>query len=223
MGVIVALGLIVAMLMSVGVIDLGRDGLIGVRTARDATIGFAVCMLLYSFDKERHLRRFVAERDALVALDGEVASHLLTSGLLLDAATAMHDSLELDRVLAEIVAHGQSLTGVPRAALFLEEEHQPMQPAVDRDCIADHAVATVDAVLEAGSVAAITTDEHTRLGVPLTADGEILGVLVLFDPPSDGVLDDVRTLLTAFGAIAGRALANARRYEAAMFLIDTAV
>ena len=69
-GAVVALGLIVAMLMSVGVIDLGRGGPIGVRTARDATIGFAVCMLLYSFDKERHLRRFVAERDALVALDG---------------------------------------------------------------------------------------------------------------------------------------------------------
>jgi hypothetical protein len=221
--VVDTLGLVVAMLMTIGVIDLGDDGLIGARTARDASIGFAVCMVLYAFDKERHLRRFVEERDALVALDGEVAGHLLASGLLLDAATAVHSSLELDTVLAEVVDHGQALAGSSRAVLFLAEEHEPMQAAVDRDGVAEQERATVAMVVESGSVVVATTVDVTRIGVPVTADGELLGVLVLVDTPGGALLDDLRTLLTAYGAIAGRALANARRYEAAMFLIDTAI
>ena len=70
--------------------------------------------------------------------------------------------------------------------------------------------ATVDTVLEAGSVAAIQTDEHTHWypSLPTAKSSESWS----FDPPSDGVLDDVRTLLTAFRRDRRPRLANARRY-----------
>ena len=49
----------------------------------------------------------------------------------------------------------------------------------------------------------------------------VLAVLVLPDVVADAFGADMKHLLTRFGAVAGSALFNARRYEAAMFLLDT--
>ena len=47
-------------------------------------------------------------------------------------------------------------------------------------------------------------------------------MLVLPGVVAHGLNDDTKILLTRFGVAAGAALTNARRYEAAMFLLDVA-
>lgn len=219
-GIVVAIGLAIATLISAGLLDIGGDGWISPQAARYAAVGFAICLIVYAFDKERYLRRFVREREELMTLDGEVAGHLLSAGLLLDAATAMHESLELDEVLPAIVEQGHALTGSRCAVLFVDEGEQPMRPVVDTDRMAGAASGIVTLVVERRELIALAADTEAALGIPVVDGAELLGVLVLVDCPG-GVPDDgVRALLTRFGQLAGSALANARRHEATMFLLD---
>ena len=51
---------------------------------------------------------------------------------------------------------------------------------------------------------------------------ELLAVLVLPGVVANALTPDTTALLTRFGTAAGAALVNARRYEAAMFLLDVA-
>jgi hypothetical protein len=221
-GVVVAAGLAVATSISAGLVDVGQRGWIDPQVARYASVALAICLVVYAFDKERFLRRFVRERDELLALDGEVAGHLLSAGLLLDAATAMHRSLELDDVLPAIVEQGRALTGSRRAVLFVDEGEQPMRPVLDTAAAADVAAGIVTLVEERRRVIALDDASATiTIGVPVLDGNVQLGVLVLLDCPGGMPDEDLRALLERFGHLAGSALDNARRYEAAMFIIDS--
>ena len=85
----------------------------------------------------------------------------------------------------------------------------------------------VDLVNDRGAVVAqgrtSSGAEHVLdIGVPIRADGELLAVLVLPAIVAPMLTTDMNLLLTRFGDAAGAALLNARRYEAAMFLLDVA-
>ncbi len=221
-GLVVAVGLLVSTLFSSGVFDLRSRGWIDVTTARFASLGFAICMIMYTFDKERHLRRFVQEREQLYALDGEIAQNLLTSGLLLDVAVAVHSTLSLDELLPILVDQGRSLIGTDQGVLFIEEEGRPMEPAVDPANLAAIGAPIAGLAAARGGVVGIVEDGTVDIGVPMVSGTQVLAVLVLPGVVASQLTESTRALLDRFGRIAGSALANARRYEAAIFLFDVA-
>ncbi len=222
-GGLVTLALIVATLVSEGVIHVGADSIIDARNARLALALFSVCVVVYAFDKERHLRRVVRDREQLFELDSEIACELLSSGLVLDAVSALHAHLELDELLPAIVEQGRALVGVEGGVLFLVEERDLVQPVVDPLGLAESAEPVVARVRSDGSLVADSIDDVMAIGVPIESpDGVLLAVLVLPGLVADTVTAETRAILARFGTAAGSALLNARRYEAAMFLLDVA-
>lgn len=222
-GGLVTLALIVATLVSEGVIHLGADSIIDTGNARLALALFSVCVVAYAFDKERHLRRVVRDREQLFELDSEIACELLSSGLVLDAVSALHVHLELDELLPAIVEQGRALVGVDSGVLFLVEEDDLLRPVVDPLGAADSVEPVVERVRSDGTVVALSADDALAVGLPIESpDGALLAVLVLPGLVADSLTTETRSILARFGTAAGSALLNARRYEAAMFLLDVA-
>lgn len=219
---VVAFGLIAATVVSRHVVDVGGKSLIDADVTRFALAAFSLWIIVYAFNKERYLRRVVDERDRLFALDGEIASGLLSAGLVLDAVTALHARLELDELLPCIVDQGRALVGGEHGLLFIAEERQPMQPVVDAESLAAAGQPIVDLVSDRRGVVGVVADGTVDIGVPIISGADLLAVLVLPGVVAHGLNDDTKVLLTRFGNAAGAALTNARRYEAAMFLLDVA-
>src|SRR6476659_1195157 len=133
---LVAVAVIVATLVSEKVIDIGADSWIDADVMRIALAVFGFGIVLYAFDKDRHLRRVMAQRERIYELDCEIAGTLLSAGLVLDAVTAVHAELALDRLLPTMVDQGRNLIGADRGALFVEEPGRPMEPVLDPDALA---------------------------------------------------------------------------------------
>src|SRR3954468_5524478 len=219
---LVATAVIVATLVSEKVIDIGAYSWIDADVARFALAAFGLGIVLYAFDKDRHLRRVVAQRERIYELDCEIAGTLLSSGLVLDAVTAVHAELALDRLLPTVVDQGRSLIGADLGVLFIEEPGRPMEPVIDPDGLAAKASPMVALVGERRAVVGVVEGSTIDIGVPITSGSELLAVLVLPGVIANALTPDTTALFTRFGAAAGAALVNARRYEAAMFLLDVA-
>jgi hypothetical protein len=219
-GIVVAVGMLLAVLLATNVIEFGSNRWIDSDAVRLATVGFGIAMVIYAFDQERHLRRVEHHREHLVALDCDIASNLLTAGLVLEAVSAVHASVELLDVLPAIVDQGRGLLGAERAVLFLTDEDGVMEPVHDPEGLAPIATPAVALVSARRAIVAITGGGGNDIGVPIGPAEEPLGVLVLPGVLADRLTDELKAVLGRFGTEAGRALANARRYEAAMFLLD---
>jgi hypothetical protein len=222
-GLIVAVGMLFAVLFAANVIQLGSGNhWIDSDVVRLATVVFGITMVVYAFDQERHLRRVERGRAQLVALESDIASNLLAAGLVLDAVCAVHASVELDAVGATIVDQGRALVGGEHGVLFVTDEHGALEPAYDPEGVA--AIGAPVAALVAGrrTVMSITEAGGTDIGVPLLHGADLLAVLVLPEVLAARLTPDLEAVLGRFGAEAAAALANARRYEAAMFLLDVA-
>src|SRR4051812_29775349 len=152
---LVAVGVIVATLVSEKVIDIGADSWIDADVARFALAAFGVGIVLYAFDKDRHLRRVVAQRERIYELDCEIAGTLLSAGLVLDAVTAVHAELALDRLLPTVVEQGRILIGAERGVLFIGEPGRGMEPAIDPDDLAPTAQPMVELVSERRAVVGV--------------------------------------------------------------------
>ena len=219
---LVATAVIVATLVSEKVIDIGANSWIDADVARYALAAFAFGIVLYAFDKDRHLRRVVAQRERIYELDCEIAGSLLSAGLVLDAVSAVHTELALDRLLPTIVEQGRTLIGADHGVLFIEEPGRAMEPVIDVDGLASTAKPMVDLVGERRAVVGVIEGSTIDIGVPVVNGTELLAVLVLPGVVSNALTPDTTALLERFGVAAGTALVNARRYEAAMFLLDVA-
>ncbi len=223
LGGLVTVALIAATLVSEGVVNLGAKSIIDASTARIALGVFSLCIIVYAFDKDRHLRRVERDREQLFELDSEIACGLLSSGLVLDAVTALHANIELDQLLPAIVEQGRNLVGVDGGVLFLCDDHQEMHPVVDAEGTAVPLAPVMELVRSQHAVLAVTTDDALTIGVPIDdRDGSLLAVLVLPGLVAAELTADTRAVMARYGAAAGSALVNARRYEAAMFLLDVA-
>jgi hypothetical protein len=219
---LVAIAVIVATLVSEKIIDIGADSWVDADVARFALAAFGLGIVLYAFDKDRHLRRVVEQRERIHELDCEIAGTLLSSGLVLDAVTAVHAELALDRLLPTMVEQGRSLIGADLGVLFVEEPGRPMAPVIDPDGLAPRARPMVALVAERRAVVGVVEGSTIDIGVPITSGAELLAVLVLPGVVANALTPDTTALLDRFGTAAGAALVNARRYEAAMFLLDVA-
>jgi hypothetical protein len=222
-GLIVAVGMLLAVLFAANVIQLGSGSQwIDSDVARFATIAFGIVMVMYAFDQERHLRRVERGRAQLVALESDIASNLLAAGFVLDAACAVHSSVELDTVVASIVEQGRGLVGGEHGVLFVIDEHGGLEPAYDPEGVAPVGAPIAEIVAGRRKVMAITETGGTDIGVPLLHGADLLAVLVLPEVLAARLTPDLEAVLGRFGTEAAAALANARRYEAAMFLLDVA-
>src|SRR6478735_9615392 len=219
---LVATAVIVATLVSEKVIDIGADSWIDADVARYGLVAFGLGIVLYAFDKDRHLRRVIAQRERIYELDCEIAGSLLSAGLVLDAVTAVHTELALDRLLPTIVDQGRTLIGADTGVLFIEEPGRAMEPVIDVDGLAKVAKPMVELVGERRAVVGVVEGSTIDIGVPIVCGTELLAVLVLPGVVSNALTPDTTALLERFGVAAGTALVNARRYEAAMFLLDVA-
>lgn len=220
-GLVVAVGMLLAVLFGANVIRLGSGShWIDSDVVRLVTVAFGVTMVVYAFDQERHLRRVERGRAQLVALESDIASNLLTAGLVLDAVCAVHASVELDTVVAVIVEQGRTLVGGEHGVLFVADEHGGLEPAYDPEGVAAIGAPIADLVRGRRTVVSITETGGTDIGVPLLHGADLLAVLVLPEVLAARLTPDLEAVLGRFGAEAASALANARRYEAAMFLMD---
>ena len=218
----VACGLLMATFVAERVIDLQASRWLDPNVTRIALVFFTAGIAFYCYDQERHLKRIETQRARLFQLDGEIASSLLTAGLVLDAVTTLHATLELDQLLPVIVEHGRSLVGADRGVLFLYEESGPMQPVVDPENLAATSHAIVEQVAVRNQVIGVVEEGTVDIGVPIGTAISVHAVLILPGVVGGELNDDTVALLTRFGHAAGSALENARRYEAAMFLLDVA-
>jgi hypothetical protein len=125
-------------------------------------------------------------------------------------------------VLPTIVDQGRALIGAGRGVLFIEEPGRTMEPVIDADDLAGSTAPMVELVTRRRGVVGIVEDTTMDIGVPIINGPELLAVLVLPGVVATTLSPDTTALLTRFGAAAGTALVNARRYEAAMFLLDVA-
>ncbi len=222
LGGLVTVALIAATLVSEGVVSLGAKSIIDASNTRIALALFSIWIIVYAFDKDRHLRRVVRDRELIFELDSEIACGLLSSGLVLDAVTALHATIELDQLLPAIVEQGRNLVGVDDGVLFLSED-QELQPVVDAQGTAGLLAPVMELVRSQHTVLAVTSDDALTIGVPIDdRDGALLAVLVLPGLVAAELTADTRAVMARYGAAAGSALVNARRYEAAMFLLDIA-
>ena len=144
------------------------------------------------------------------------------SGLLLDVAVAVHSTLSLDELLPIVVDQGRSLVGADHGVLFIEEAGRPMEPAVDPEHLATIGAPIAGLAAARGRVVGIVEDATVDLGVPILFGDEVLAVLVMPGVVASELTSSTRALLDRFGVVAGSAVANARRYEAAIFLFDVA-
>src|SRR3954466_15191261 len=164
---LVAVAVIVATLVSEKVIDIGADSWIDADVMRFALAAFGLGIVLYAFDKDRHLRRVVEQRERIYELDREIAGTLLSSGLVLDAVTAVHAELALGRLLPTVVDQGRSLIGADQGVLFIEEPGRPMEPVIDADGLAASAAPMVELVTVRRGVVGIVEDSTIDIGVPI--------------------------------------------------------
>src|SRR6476620_1431128 len=103
---LVATAVILATLVSEKVIDIGADSWIDADVARHGLVAFGLGIVLCAFDKDRHLRRVVAQRERIYELDCESAGSLLSAGPVLDAGAAGHTARARERLLPTIVEQG---------------------------------------------------------------------------------------------------------------------
>jgi hypothetical protein len=217
----VAVTTLVAALAAVDVIDVDDQGILDIDTMRLPVLALAVGIVVYCVHQDLSLRKVVRQRHRLETLEQGVASSLLSSGILLDAVRAMAPHLELSALLPEVVEQGRALVGAERGAVYLTEGQRAMEPVVDADGIGDAGTPIADLVVTRRGVVGVVDGDAIDVGVPLVAGGAVIAVLVLPGVLARELTDDLSDLLTRFGEAAGTAIANARRYEAAMFLLDS--
>jgi hypothetical protein len=206
-----------------------RDGSwIDPEIARIALIGFGVCSVAYLYDKEQHLKRLTRLGRDVQDLDAALAATMLRSAFVADATEAIHASLDLDEVAQRVVDQSCRLVGAGTASLRLADEEGDLRPVAAQVDIAGKEVAEpaepstdlLAVVGRTGEPALLNSGTVSVLCVPLVRDGHLLGLITLGSGASDRFTDDDAALLGRFAGPAANAIANAQRYEAAVFLLD---
>jgi hypothetical protein len=199
--------------------------------ARFALIGFGVLSAIYLYDKEQHLKRLSRLGHDVQHLDAELAATMLRSAVVADAIEAVHKSLELDVVVQRVVEQSCLLVGAGSASLRLADEEgelravatqldiaagEPAEPGEPSDDLLRVVARTREpALLNSGTVSVLC--------VPLVHDEHLLGLIRLSAGAAARFGDADASLLSRFAAPSAGAIANAQRYEAAVFLLDRTI
>jgi GAF domain-containing protein len=233
---VVVLGLMMTTIANDLWLDFKRNSsIVDVDTARLAMLIFTVAFIAYALEKEMHLRRLMSLGHEARQLDLQLADRILESAALADAERAVSSSLDLDAVLEAVLEQGGTLVVAAGASVSLladggelrevaswgaraprVAEALVMQVALAREPMLVSGPVPLD--LDAGRPGERLT---SVMCAPLEHDGTLLGVMTFGAPPSerfdDGALDVVRR----FAPRAASSIARARRYEAAVALVDS--
>jgi GAF domain-containing protein len=195
------------------------------QVTRIALAVFAAWVAYYVYDKEQHLKRLSRLSADVDELDRELAAGLLQSAWVLDALESVHSTLELDEVTAHVVEQGCGFFGAPTGRLHLVDDEGVPQLAhhhdVGRGVAGPPPDELVELVVRQRQTVQLDTAAGPAIAVPLVHDGDLLAVLSVGHHPGARFADEAAALLTRFAASAATAIANARRYEAAIFLLDS--
>jgi hypothetical protein len=196
--------------------------------ARFALIGFGVLSAIYLYDKEQHLKRLSRLGHDVQDLDAALAARMLRSAVVADAIEAVHESLELDVVVQRVVEQACLLVGAGSASLRLADDEGELRPVATQLDIAGGEPAEpgepsddlLRVVTRTREPALLNSGTVSVLCVPLVHDDRLLGLIRLSAGAAARFADADASLLSRFAAPSSSAIANAQRYEAALFLLD---
>lgn len=206
-----------------------RDGSwIDPELARLALIGCSVLCVLYVYDKEQHLKRLSRLGQDVQDLDAQLAAGMLRSALVAEATEIVHDTLDLDEVVQGVVEQASRLVGATSASLRLTDEEGGLHPVaaqvdVTRGDRSEPAEPNDDLLHVVGNTrepALLNSGTMSVLCVPIVRDERLLGLITLGAGADHRFDDGDAALLGRFALSAASAIANAQRYEAAVFLLD---
>jgi uncharacterized protein YigA (DUF484 family) len=196
--------------------------------ARIVLIAFGICCAWYVYDKEQHLKRLSRLGHEVQDLDAQLAAGMLRSALVADATEAIHEPLDLDEVVQRVVEQACRMVGAASASLRLTDDEGglhlaaaqvdvagselPEQAEPDDDLLGVVGSTREPALLNSGTVSVLC--------VPIVCRDHLLGLLTLSATAANRFTDGDASLLGRFSTTVGHAIANAQRYEAAVFLLD---
>ncbi|MGZ4735187.1 MAG: GAF domain-containing protein [Acidimicrobiia bacterium] len=206
-----------------------QDSWIDPEVARLGLIGFGVLCAVYLYDKEQHLKRLSALGRDVQDLDAALAATMLRSAFVADATEAVHASLGLDQVVQSVVDESCRLVGAGSASLRLTDEDGDLRPVAAQVDItgrepsepAEPSDELLGVVGRTRETALLNSGTMSVLCVPLVHDEQLLGLITLGASAADRFDDEDAALIGRFARPAANAISNARRYEAAVFLLDT--
>ncbi len=206
-----------------------RDGSwIDPELARLVLIGFGVCCVLYVYDKEQHLKRLSRLGQDVQDLDAQLAAGMLRSARVAESTEIIHESLELDEVVQRVVDEATRLVGARSASLRLTDEDGGLHPVaaqvdVTRPDVPEPAEPNDDLLEVVGHThepALLNSGTVSMLCVPIVRHDRLLGLIALGAGADHRFDDGDAALLGRFAVSVASAIANAQRYEAAVFLLD---
>lgn len=234
--VVVLLGLVLTTLANDLWIDFKRSSsIVDVDTARLAMLLFSVAFVAYALEKEMHLRRLSSLGHEARQVDYEVAERLLDSAALADADRAVSASLELDVVLHTALEKGATMLVAANASVSLLTDDGDLREAASHgsgkglrvaDALEMQVALAREPILLSGPVPLALGTAHSPsrptsvMCAPLEHDGTLFGVITFGAPPSERFDEDALELLRRFVPRVAAAVARARRFEAAVSLLE---
>ena len=184
--------------------------------------------VLYVYDKEQHLKRLSRLGQDVQDLDAQLAAGMLRSARIAEATEIVHDSLDLDEVVQRVVDQAARLVGARTTSLRLTDEDGGLHPVaaqvdVTRPDRPEPAEPNDDLLHVVGNTrepALLNSGTMSVLCVPIVRDERLLGLITLGAGADHRFDDGDAALLGRFALSAASAIANAQRYEAAVFLLD---
>ena len=201
-------------------------------TVRYGVVGLTVVLSAYSVEKERNLRQVSRMLFDERLLTTALSNRLHEISTLLDAGRAVNSTLDLDRVLASILAGATDLMPAGSGSvMLLDGTDLVVAAAVGNDGalgrrsavgdgIAGHVARTLEPLLIDGRVTAShfpgleKRSQHvgSSLCVPLVERGELLGVLNLSATTSGAFSEFDLRAVSLFAEQAAAAIGKARLY-----------
>ncbi len=207
-----------------------RDGSwIDPELARLALIGFGICCVLYVYDKEQHLKRLSRLGRDVQDLDAQLAAGMLRSAVVAEATEIVHETLDLDEVVQRVVDQASRLVGATSASLRLTDEDGGLhpvaaqvdvtatdlpEPAEPNDDMLEVVGSTHEpALLNSGTVSVLVRPDRAARPPARVSSRSV-------PRPTTASTTVTRRCSAASPAPSASAIANAQRYEAAVFLLD---
>jgi GAF domain-containing protein len=153
---------------------------------------------------------------------------MLRSALIADATEAIHEPLDLDEVVQRVVEQACRMVGAASATLRLTDEEGGLHLAAAQVDVAGHELPEpaepdddlLEVVGNTREPALLNSGTVSVLCVPIVHHDHLLGLLTLSAGAANRFSDGDAALLGRFARPVANAIANAQRYEAAVFLLD---
>ncbi|HEY7133618.1 MAG TPA: GAF domain-containing protein [Acidimicrobiia bacterium] len=238
---VVFLGLVVTTVANDVWVDLKRNSsIVDPQTARFGMLVFTIAFIAYALEKELHLRRLSTLGHEAQALNLVLADRILETAALAEAERVIDGSLELGDVLDAVLEQALSLVVAANGSVSLLMEDGELREVAGSDGSAvGHAPRVADAIVMQVALARepmlvsgpvpLELDGSvygrarlsSALCAPLEHEGVLLGVVTLGAPPNVRFGDTELEIVRRFAPRAAAAIARARRFEAAVLLLDS--